>query len=75
MITLDGNSLTLEDLVKIARDKEEVQIADTAVENVNKSRQIIDDIVSSKRTVYGVNTGFGSLVRVSISAEDTSQLQ
>ena len=75
MITLDGNSLTLEDLVKIARDKEEVQIADTAIENVNKSRQIIDDIVASKRTVYGVNTGFGSLVRVSISAEDTSQLQ
>ena len=75
MIVLDGNSLTLEDVVAVARKGEKVELDSKAIEAVNKSRKIVDDIVESQRVVYGVNTGFGSLCRVSISAEDTAQLQ
>ncbi|WP_334352849.1 histidine ammonia-lyase [Companilactobacillus sp. HBUAS56257] len=74
-IVLDGNSLTLEDVVAVARKNAPVSIAPEAEEAINASRKIIDDIVKEKRVVYGVNTGFGSLCNVSISQEDTEQLQ
>ena len=44
-------------------------------EAVKESRRIVDKIVEERRVVYGVNTGFGSLCNVSISKEDTVQLQ
>lgn len=75
VIVLDGNSLTLEDVVAVARDNAKVTIAESAEEAVNESRKIIDKIVEEKRVVYGVNTGFGSLCNVSISQDDTEQLQ
>src|SRR5262245_55620723 len=47
----------------------------SAVEKVKASEQHVRDIVESKRSVYGVNTGFGILSTSSISAEDTITLQ
>lgn len=44
-------------------------------ERINKSRSYVDEIVSSHRTVYGVNTGFGPLCDTRISEEDTIILQ
>ncbi|WP_159564247.1 histidine ammonia-lyase [Streptococcus halichoeri] len=75
MITLDGKSLTLEDVIAVARKGVHCQIAESAVCDVKASRKIVDDIVNEKRIVYGVTTGFGSLCNVSISPEDTVQLQ
>ncbi len=74
-IVLDGNSLKLEDVVSVARHNAKVSIAPESEQVVNDSRKIIDKIVEDKRVVYGVNTGFGSLCNVSISQEDTAQLQ
>lgn len=75
VINLDGESLTIEDVIAIARQGVACHIDDSAIEAVNASRKIVDDIVSEKRVVYGVTTGFGSLCNVSISPEDTVQLQ
>ena len=75
MIILDGASLTLEDVVAVARNHRQCVIAESAKEAVKESRRIVDKIVEERRVVYGVNTGFGSLCNVSISKEDTVQLQ
>lgn len=74
-IVLDGNSLTLEEVAAVSREHAAVSIAPEAVEAVNASRRIIDDIVNEERVVYGVTTGFGSLCKVHISKEDCVQLQ
>lgn len=74
-IVLDGNSLTLEEVAAVSREHASVSIAPEAVEAVNASRRIIDDIVNEERVVYGVTTGFGSLCKVHISKEDCVQLQ
>jgi len=39
------------------------------------AREVVEDALRSGRTVYGVNTGFGDLVSVSIAPEDTARLQ
>lgn len=75
IISLDGKSLTLEDVIAVARKGVKCQIAEESKEDVKASRKIVDDIVREKRVVYGINTGFGSLCNVSISPEDTVQLQ
>ncbi len=74
-IILDGASLTLEDVVAVARQHVRCEIAENAKEAVIESRKIVDKIVEERRVVYGVNTGFGSLCNVSISKDDTVQLQ
>lgn len=74
-LILTGNDLTLEDVIAVARKGQSVAIAKDAEEAVKESRKIIDKIVEDERIVYGVNTGFGSLVNVSISSKDTVQLQ
>ena len=74
-IIIDGNSLTLEDIINVSRNFYEVEIDESSVEKIEYSRCIIEDIVKSEKVVYGVNTGFGSLANVKVSKEDTKQLQ
>ena len=74
LIHLDGNSLTLEDVIAVARHGATCEINQDAKKAVEASRKIVDDIVREKRVVYGVTTGFGSLCNVSISPEDTIQI-
>src|SRR5271156_6674956 len=42
---------------------------------IRASQQQVADIVSSQKTVYGINTGFGILANTKISEEDTRMLQ
>ena len=61
LIHLDGNSLTLEEVIAVARHGAQCELDEQAKEAVIASRKIVDDIVREKRVVYGVTTGFGSL--------------
>ncbi len=75
MITLSGQQLTLQQIADVARGAEHVSLADEARVRVEQSRKVVQDIVAEKRTVYGVNTGFGKLSDVSIDEADLLQLQ
>ncbi|WP_296819724.1 histidine ammonia-lyase [Brevundimonas sp.] len=52
-----------------------VELADSAWAAVEAGAQAIADILSTGRTVYGVNTGFGLLANTSIAREDLETLQ
>jgi histidine ammonia-lyase len=75
MLQLTGQQLTLHQIVDIAEGREQVVLADEARVRVEKARQVVQDIVTQGRTVYGVNTGFGKLSDVSIQRADLIQLQ
>src|ERR1044071_7240938 len=72
---LSGQQLTLQQIVDVAEGREQVSLADEARVRVERARQIVQNIVSEGRTVYGVNTGFGKLSDVSIDRDDLLQLQ
>ena len=74
-VILNGSDLTLEDLVAVARDKAVVALSEDAKAQIIASRKLVDKFVEEERVVYGINTGFGSLSRVSIPEEDNAQLQ
>lgn len=70
-----GEFLTIQDVIKVARYFEQVSLSPVAIEKMKKSRQIIEQILQSERTVYGVNTGFGALAITKISRDDLIKIQ
>ena len=59
----------------IANGKTKGVLSADAISRVNQSQKNVQDIIASKRTVYGINTGFGILANTGISDEDTRLLQ
>ncbi len=72
---IDGNSLTVEDVVRVARFGEKVECSGESIKRVEENRRVLEDIIESGATIYGINTGLGELVRVKIPAEDIMKLQ
>ncbi|MFN2529843.1 MAG: histidine ammonia-lyase [Pyrinomonadaceae bacterium] len=75
MLELNGQRLTLEQIVTVAEGREDVSLAAEARSRAEASRRIVETIVSDGRTVYGVNTGFGKLSDVRIEPSDLRELQ
>ncbi len=74
-VALNGNDLTFSQLYDVALRGEQVQVAASATERMNASRAVVDRLVASGATAYGINTGFGKLASVRISTEQVRQLQ
>jgi histidine ammonia-lyase len=74
-LQLDGTSLTLENLARIARGEGDLQVAVEALERMARSRKVVEEVLRTDRVVYGVNTGFGKLSDVRIPSEDLKTLQ
>ncbi|WP_291579521.1 histidine ammonia-lyase [Clostridium sp. UBA6640] len=74
-VIIDGNSLTLQQIVDVARNNYLVELSEEAKVRVNKSRNIVDKIVEDDKVIYGITTGFGKFSDVSISGEDCKELQ
>lgn len=58
-IFLDGSNLTIENIVKIARDNERVNLHPEALERIKKCRAMLEEKIKAKEIMYGVNTGIG----------------
>jgi histidine ammonia-lyase len=74
-IVLTGNDLTFEQLYGVALHNEAVSLSPAAVTHMKASRAVVDRLVAANETAYGINTGFGKLASVRISAEQVRQLQ
>ncbi|HEX6926004.1 MAG TPA: histidine ammonia-lyase [Longimicrobiaceae bacterium] len=73
---IDGGSLTLEALERVARGEESrVTLSTTARERMLRSRAVVEEAVASGAVVYGVTTGFGRLADVAIPRERIAELQ
>jgi histidine ammonia-lyase len=74
-IALSGNDLNFEQLYAVALREEKVTLTANAIERMTASRAVVDRVVASGATAYGINTGFGKLASVRISTEQVRQLQ
>jgi histidine ammonia-lyase len=73
---LDGQSLRIEDVVRVARDPTtRVTTAPDARRALKGGRDIVDRAIASGQTIYGINTGFGKLANVRIPPDQLDQLQ
>ena len=67
--------LTSSQALALASGRTKGRLSISALEKIKQSAQHVRDIVTSNRTVYGVNTGFGILADKRISEADTATLQ
>ena len=74
-VTLDGHSLSIADVVAVARGNAPVSLDKKALAAVQQSRRSVEAAVERGQTIYGVNTGFGKLAHVRIPPEQARQLQ
>jgi len=74
-IQLTGNDLTFSQLYAVAFHHEKVSLSPESITRMQASRNIVDQLVASGKTAYGINTGFGKLASVRISTEQVRQLQ
>ncbi|MFW9868722.1 MAG: histidine ammonia-lyase [Candidatus Thorarchaeota archaeon] len=74
-VLIDGESLTIEDVVKVARQNESVKLDDSVLSRIQSSRDVVEAAIRDGTVIYGVNTGFGELANVSINREDLASLQ
>ncbi|MEW6502734.1 MAG: histidine ammonia-lyase [Chloroflexota bacterium] len=74
MIQIDGNHLDIHEVVSVARYGEEVGIAPSGIENLRRSRKVLERIIRSDQAVYGINTGFGIFSEKRIPLEDSNRL-
>ena len=74
-LSLDGRSLTLRDVRAVAEHGMTVSVAQSAVERMNRSRDVVDGIVTRNEVVYGVTTGFGKLSEYAIPPDKLAALQ
>ena len=74
-LPLDGEHLTIDDLVAIARSARPVSLGDNARPRIDASRAWVDDLLArGTPTVYGINTGFGVFANVPIRADQSARL-
>ncbi len=74
MLTIDGAHLSLDDIVKVARHMDPVNLGDEARLRVDESHKWVNEIAASKTPVYGINTGFGIFADKRIAPEDGIKL-
>lgn len=76
-VAISGRDLTIEQLVKVAREDHNVQLTQEprVRERVSASRKLLEEKLARGEIIYGVNTGFGGNVRFLIPAKDLQRHQ
>ncbi|MEC7949288.1 MAG: aromatic amino acid ammonia-lyase [Myxococcota bacterium] len=73
-LPIDGDHLTLADVVDVARGLRTARLSGPARAQMTRSYEWVREAGKGDAPVYGVNTGFGSLARVPIEAKDRARL-
>ena len=73
---ITSDVLSLENIQQIISQNFTLSLSEEAKINIQKCRAYLDHKMQSHEdSIYGINTGFGSLCHVKISNENLSQLQ
>ncbi|MBI3019257.1 MAG: histidine ammonia-lyase [Deltaproteobacteria bacterium] len=72
---LTGSNLTLQKLEEIVYHNTSVSLSSSAQTQMEKSQKLLEKWRKEKKTIYGFNTGFGSLSDVKIKDQDLLALQ
>ncbi|MBC8535355.1 histidine ammonia-lyase [Feifania hominis] len=74
-IYLDGETLSIDQVVEVARHGAKVELTKESIKKIEDSRKLVERFVEEKRVIYGINTGFGRFSDVAISDEELDELQ
>ena len=74
-VTLDGESLTIDKLVDVARNKHQVEVTKGAWQRIESCRKMLEKKIEGHETMYGVTTGIGEFSEVTLTPEQIKEFQ
>ena len=74
-VRIEGRNLEIEDVVKVARYNEQIEIPEEAMERVKKCRDIVERKIEERAVMYGVTTGIGELSEIVLSPAEVEKFQ
>jgi histidine ammonia-lyase len=72
-VVLDGEGLTVRDVVRVARGSERVEFAPDAVERMRRGREVVERVLARGERVYGLTTGVGVRKRFSVDPDELDE--
>jgi len=75
MMELDGQSLSVDDVIAVAEGSEFVRIASSALAHMEASRAMVDDAMNGLKPVYALNTGVGLLASIRLDKDEIRAMQ
>jgi len=75
MVSITGSQLTFDELRRVARLDEPVQLDPAVLPGMLRSRAVVEDLAAGEAPVYAVNTGVGLLADVRVPPDQLEQLQ
>ena len=74
-LRIDGRSLKIEDVVRVARGGESVDLGPDALERIRRCRSMLEEKIVTHEVMYGVNTGIGELSEVALTDAQVKDFQ
>ncbi|MCK4701457.1 MAG: aromatic amino acid lyase, partial [Bacteroidales bacterium] len=74
-IVITGNNLTIEKVVRVARNNERVELSADAKEKIKICRIMLEKKIQAHEIMYGVNTGIGEFSEVVLDDDQVKQFQ
>jgi histidine ammonia-lyase len=74
-VILDGHSLKIENVVRVAREMEKVEVHPSAWKRIMECRDLLQRKIDAGEIMYGVNTGIGELSEVVLTEEQVKNFQ
>jgi histidine ammonia-lyase len=71
----DGSSLSIENLVAIARHGEKVELAPAALDRIKACRAMLEQKLANRETMYGINTGIGEFSETPLTDAQVPEFQ
>ena len=74
-LVLGERPLTIEDVVRVAREGVPIALSESARERIAQGRARLEELLARGERIYGVNTGVGGNVGISLAPEEMDLLQ
>ena len=74
-ITINGNSLKIDDLVNVARNTEKVVLSEKSWNRIDESREMLEKKINDNEIIYGTNTGIGEFSEIALNPEQLKEFQ
>ncbi len=74
-VEITGSELTIENVVQVARENEEVKLHPDALQRIKTCRNMLEEKITAGEIVYGVNTGIGEFSEVVLSDDQVQDFQ
>lgn len=74
-LIVNGTGLTIEDVVKVARNKEKISLHPDALKRIKKCRLMLEKKIEAKEIMYGVNTGIGEFSELVLNDDQVKDFQ